>query len=71
MLFTNTVVGSVTGTLTSPIMNYAYLSVPLGWHTIRFYIYCVILNGSLVFLFRLASSDRVPPFLWVCYVFEV
>jgi hypothetical protein len=65
VLFTNTVVGSVSPTLTSPIINYAYLSVPLGWHTIRFYIYCVILNGSLAFLFRLASSDRVPPFLYI------
>jgi hypothetical protein len=69
VLFTNTVVGSVTGTLTSPIMNYAYLSVPLGWHTIRFYIYLVILHGSIVFLFRLASSDRVPPFLWIYFGF--
>ena len=65
MLFTNTVVGSVVSVLGTPILNYAYLSVPLGWHTIRFYIYCVILHGSLVFLFRLASSDRVPPFLYI------
>jgi len=52
-------------------MNYAYLSVPLGYSMIRFYTYLVILHGSLGFLFRLASSDFVPPFLWVCHVFEV
>jgi hypothetical protein len=69
VLFTNTVVSGVPGTLGSPILNFAYLSVPLGWHTIRFYIYLVILNGSLVFLFRLASSDRVPPFLYIYLAF--
>jgi len=69
VLFTNTVVGSVPSTLGTPLINYTYLSIPLGWHTVRFYIYCVIVNGSLAFLFRLASSDRVPPFLWIYLVF--
>ena len=70
MLFANTVLCGALGVLNTPTLFYAYLSVPLGWHTIRFYIYCVILNGSLVFLFRLASSDRVPPFLWIYLTFS-
>jgi hypothetical protein len=69
VLFTNTVLCGVIGVLNTPSLYYTYLSVPLGWHTIRFYIYCVIENGSLAFLFRLASSDRVPPFLWIYLVF--
>ena len=50
-------------------MNYALLSIPFGWHTLRFYLYCVVVNGSLVFLFRLVSSDRVPPFLYLYLAF--
>ena len=49
--------------LGSPILNYTYLSVPLGWHTVLFFSFLMVVNGSLVFLFRLASNDRVPPFL--------
>ena len=60
---------SVTGVLGSPVVNYAFLSIPFGWHTLRFYLYCFVLNGSLVFLFRLASSDRIPPFLYVYFAF--
>ena len=44
--------------------NYEFLSVPFGWHTVRFFLYCVVLQGSLAFLFRLVASDRVPPFLF-------
>jgi len=36
--------------------------VPFGWHTVRFYIYLILLCAFLTFLFRLASSNRVPPF---------
>ena len=53
----------------TPILNYAFLSVPIGWHTFRFYVYCGIVNGSIAFLFRLASSDRIPPFLYVYLTF--
>ena len=66
---TQTVVGSVPVVLGTPGLNYAFLSVPLGWHTLRFCLYCVIVNGSIVFLFRLASSDRIPPFLYIYLVF--
>ena len=52
-----------------PMLNYAFLSVPFGWHTVRYYLYCVVVNGSLTFLFRLASSDRVPPFLYIYLAF--
>ena len=55
--------------LNSPALNYALLSIPFGWHTLRFYLYCVVVNGSLVFLFRLVSSDRVPPFLHLYLTF--
>ena len=66
---TQTVVGSVAPVLTSPMLNYAFLSVPLGWHTLRFQLYLIVLHGSLVFLFRLASSDRIPPFLYIYLAF--
>ncbi len=55
---THTVIFSVNALLAAPILNYAFLSVPFGWHTLRFYLYCVVVNGSLAFLFRLATSDR-------------
>ena len=55
--------------MSTPVLNYAFLSVPFGWHTLRFYLYCVVLNGSLAFLFRLVSSDRVPPFLYLYLAF--
>ena len=51
------------------LFHYAFLSVPLGWHTLRFYLYCVVVNGVLVFLFRLTSSDRIPPFLYIYLAF--
>ena len=60
-----TVVASANIIFGIPVANHAFLSVPFGWHTLRFYLYCVILNGSLVFLFRLVASDRVPPFLYI------
>ena len=33
------------------------------------HLYCVVVNGSLISLFRLASSDRVPPFLYIYFAF--
>ena len=60
---------SAVAVLASPVYNYAFLSVPLGWHTFRHYLYCVVLHGSLVFLFRLVSSDRIPPFLFTYLTF--
>jgi hypothetical protein len=58
-----TVIVSIIATLGSAFLNFTYLSVPFGWHTVRFNLYMGILNACLVFLFRLASSNRVPPFL--------
>ena len=62
-------IGSVGAVLNSPVFNYAFLSVPLGWHTLRFYVYCIVVNSSIVFLFRLASSGRIPPFLQIYMAF--
>ena len=62
-------VGSVSAAMGTPGLNYNFLSVPFGWHTIRFYLYCVVVNSSLVFLFRLVSSDRIPPFLQIYVTF--
>ena len=53
----------------SSTYNYKFLSIPLGWHTIRLFLYSFVLNGSLVFLFRLVASDRVPPFLLIYQAF--
>jgi hypothetical protein len=50
-------------------MNSTFLSVPLGWHTVVFFLYCMTVNGSLAFLFRLASGDRIPPFLHIYVAF--
>ena len=47
-----------------PVLNYDFFLFLLDG-TLRFYLYCVVVNGSLTFLFRLASSDRVPPFLHI------
>jgi len=59
------VVGSVSSILGVPVINFVYLSVPLGLHTVRFYIYLVILHTTLTFLFRLAFDNQVPPFFWI------
>jgi hypothetical protein len=59
------VIGSILAITLSAGLNYAYVSVPLGWHTLRFYLYLIFVNGSLAFLFRLVSSDRIPPFLFL------
>jgi hypothetical protein len=51
-------------------LNTAFLSIPIGWHTLRFYLYCVTVNGTLAFIFRLASGDRIPPFLHIYLAFS-
>ena len=63
-----TAVCSVCAVFGTPVFVHTFLSVPFGWHTILFYLYCVVVNGSLVFLFRLVSGDRVPPFLYIYHV---
>ena len=36
------------------MLNYAFLSVPLGWHTLRHYLYCVVVQWfSCIFCFDL------------------
>ena len=65
---THIVVHSILPVVTSPVLNAVYLNVPLGWHTLRFYVYCVALNGGLVFMFRLLAGDQIPPFMMV-YLF--
>ena len=65
----HTVVASLNAALNSPVLNYAFFSIPYGWHTFRYYLYCVVVNSSLAFLFRLVSGDRVPPFLYIYLTF--
>ena len=48
--------------------NYAYLSIPIGCHSCLHFVYCVCLHTALTFLFRLASSNRVPPYLLISLV---
>ena len=50
------------------MLNYAFLSVPIGWHTLRYYLYSVVVHTCLACLFRLVSGDRVPPFLFIYFV---
>ena len=58
-----TVVFGITVLTSLPVLNYVYLSVPVGVHTFVYYMYSATLMGCFTCLFRIASGDRVPPLL--------
>lgn len=43
-----------------------FLDVPMGIHTVFFYSYCVVLNGTIVFLLRLVVGS-LPPFMFLYF----
>ena len=61
---THAVVYSWLPVLVTPIVYNAYISVPLGFHTLCFYFYLVLQFTLITLVFHVASGDRIPP----CFV---
>ena len=60
-------VDSIVPVLGSPVLNMTFLDVPMGMHTVFFYLYCVVVNGTIVFLLRLVVGS-LPPFMFLYFM---